>query len=148
LDELARKSRLTKPVKPPKPVRLLGDIMPSYHGIAYRPDGKRAWLAVEGNRPDLVEFDFNVLPPKPLRVVQCGEMRPGKGWVFTSRKGDVLVGSTGKVHAGETGALLGEVVYADGSPVYESKPCEVHIRGGRVVFGSASCACGYPPEKV
>jgi hypothetical protein len=59
----------------------------------------------------------------------------------------VLVGSTGKVHAGETGKLLGEAVYADGSPVYESKPCEVHMRGGRVVFGSASCACGYPPQE-
>jgi hypothetical protein len=132
--------------KPGKDGKAWADGMPSYHGIAYRPDGKRAWLAVEGNRPDLVEFDFSVSPPKPLRVVQCGELRGGKGWVFTSRKGDVLVGSTGKVHDGETGKLLGEVVYADGSPIYESKPCEAHFRGGKVVFGSASCACGYPPE--
>ena len=134
--------------QPDKAGKVWADGMPSFHGIAYRPDGKRAWLAVEGNRPDLVEFDFSVLPPKPLRVVQCGALRPGKGWVFTSRKGDVLVGSTGKIHAGETGKLLGEVVYADGSPIYESKPCEVHVRGGKVVFGSASCACGYPPEET
>ena len=35
----------------------LAESMPSYHGIAYFPDGKRAWVGVEGNCPDLVEFD-------------------------------------------------------------------------------------------
>jgi hypothetical protein len=86
------------------------------------------------------------MPPKPLRGVQAGGLRSGKGWICTSRRGDVLVGSAGKVHDGQSGKLLGEVVYADGSPIYESKPCEMHIRGGKVVFGSASCACGYPAE--
>ena len=141
--DFAKHEELTKPGRDAK---AWADGMPSYHGIAYRPDGRRAWVAVEGNRPDLVEFDFGVMPPKPLRVVQEGALRSGKGWIFTSRRGDVLVGSTGKMHDGQSGKLLGEVVYADGSPIYESKPCEMHIRGGKVVFGSASCACGYPAE--
>jgi outer membrane protein assembly factor BamB len=85
------------------------------------------------------------MPPKPLRGVQAGGLRSGKGWICTSRRGDVLVGSAGKVHDGQSGKLLGEVVNADGSPICEYKPCEVHVRGDRVVFGSASCACGDPP---
>jgi hypothetical protein len=117
---------------------------PSYHGIAYFPDGKRAWVGVEGNCPDLVEFDLAAGLPKATRVIQGGSLRRAKGWAFISRKGDLVYTSNGRIFDTAGGKLLGEVRYDDDSPLYSSKLCEVHLRGQKVVFGSSSVACGYP----
>jgi DNA-binding beta-propeller fold protein YncE len=117
---------------------------PSYHGIGFFPDGKKAWVGMEGNCPDLVEFDLTASPPKATRVIQGGPLRRAKGWAFISRKGDVVYTSNGRMFGTASGKLLGEVQYDDGSPLYSSKLCEVDMRGDKVVFGSSSVACGYP----
>lgn len=122
--------------------------MPSYHGIAFFPDGKRAWVGVEGNCPDLVEFDLTAGTPKATRAIHGGTPRRAKGWAFISRKGDVVYTSNGRMFSAADGKLLGEVRYDDRSPLYSSKLCEVHMRGDKVVFGSSSVACGYPPEEA
>jgi hypothetical protein len=124
----------------------LTNLLPSYHGIGFLPDGKRAWIAVEGNVPDMVEWDLAAQPPRPVRAVQGGPPRRAKGWAFISRRGDVICTSNGRMFAAASGKLLGEVQYDDGTPLYSSKLCEVHLRGEKVVFGSSSVACGYPPE--
>ena len=120
-------------VKPDRRGKTFADGMPSYHGIAFFPGGRRAWIAVEGNRPDVIEWDLSAQPPRPVRVIHSGALRRGKGWAYISRKGDVVYTSNGRVYGTPTGKLLGEVQYPDGSPLWNSKPCEVHMRGDKSV---------------
>ena len=58
------------------------------------------------------------------------------------------MGRNGRMLSTADGRLPGEVRYDDGSPLYSSRLCEVHMRGDKAVFGSSSVAYRYSAEQA